>query len=189
MDKIWSIFVFTVAFSQYCRASGLADSPDGKWSIQTTREKTLPAVALLNSGGRPQVVIDRDTTGSKRLTAGWSPDSQKVVLLDQAPLGSGITAAWYDGTRWHASVESDSDLEQAQQLARSQGINGQLKAEQRTLGNWISGDTVQIQGTLRYLGGQEFSYSYNLQIVPGSYPMNRGGFETGGLKATAFRTR
>jgi hypothetical protein len=55
------------------------------------------------------------------------------------------------------------------------------------LRDWIFPDTIQIRGTLRYMGGKRFLYSYNLQIIPGSYPVNRNGFETGGLKATSFR--
>jgi hypothetical protein len=186
MQKIFLILMFA-ALGQWCKAAKLVTAPDGRWSIQITNLESKPAIAIFNSSGRPVVIVDRDTTGSTQFAAKWSPDSNKVVLLDQAPLGSGITAAWFDGTKWHATVEPDSDLSQAEALANSQGITGDVKAEERTLGDWISPDTIQIRGKLRYLGGKQFPYSYNLQIIPGSYTTNRGSFETGGLKASHFQ--
>lgn len=165
----------------------LAGSPDGNWMVETTAQDAK--AAIFNSAGQAVVILDRDLTGPKQLNAKWSGDSRAVVLLDQAPRGSGIIAAWSDGGKWHATVESDSDVDRAQALAKSQGIEGVVKAEDRTLGDWISHDTIQIRGTLHYLGGKEFAYTYNLQVVPGSYAVNRGGFETGGLKASNFQAR
>jgi len=185
MKRIALALLIVTILSRYCQAAKLADSPDGKWTIQTT---TQGSVAIFNSAGDPAIAIDRGTTGSERLRAKWSSDSKAVILLDQAPRGSGITAAWFDGAIWHATVEPDSDLGQAEALAHK-GISGYLKAEERTLGDWISADTIQVRGSLRYLGGEKFSYSYDLQIVPGSYALNRGGFETGGLKASNFQAR
>lgn len=178
--------MFFIALVRFGTAAEQITSPDGRWTIRTTTGETNPAVAIFNTDGRPVAIIDRDTTGSKRVAAKWSSDSNKVVLLDQAPLGSGIIAAWFDGTNWHAAAEPDNDLRQAEALAKSQGLRGDVKAEQRELGDWISPDIVQIRGTLRYLGGKEFPYSYNLQIVPGYYSLNHGGLETGGLKAFHF---
>ena len=186
MKRIALALLIVTILSQYCQAAKLADSPDGKWSIQTT---TQGSVAIFSSAGDPVIAIDRGTTGSERLRAKWSGDSKSVILLDQAPLGSGISGAWFDGARWHATVESDSDLNQAKALAKSQVVSGEVKAEDRELGDWLSRDTIQIRGSLRYLGGEKFSYSYDLQIVPGSYALNRGGFETGGLKASNFQAR
>jgi hypothetical protein len=183
--KISALLLFSVLLlTQYCQAITIANSPDGKWSIQST---TQDAIAIFNSAGRPVTILDRDINGSRHLRAKWSSDSKSVVLLDQAPLGSGIIAAWFDGTRWHPTVEPDTDIDQAEALAKSQGITGEVKAEERGLGSWVSTDTIQLHGLLRYLGGKEFPYSYTLRIIPGSYPVNRGGFETGGLKASNFQ--
>ena len=187
MERILLTLFIAAVLGQQCKGAKLASSPDGNWSVETITQDTKPAVAIFNSRGHPVVVIDRDTTGSKLVRVKWSPDSKQVVLLDQAPLGSGIVAAWFDGAKWHATVESDSDLSDVEALANSHGINGDVKAEERMLGDWIFPDTIQIRGTLRYMGGKRFLYSYNLQIIPGSYPVNRSGFETGGLKATSFR--
>jgi hypothetical protein len=173
--------------SQYSKAAIRIGSPDGKWLIQSATQDAGPVIAICNSAGAPLVILDRDTKGSQALSAKWSADSKSAILLDQAPLGSGISAAWFDGARWHASVESDADVDRAEALAKSQGIDGAVKAETRTLGDWISQDTIRILGTLHYLGGETFSYSYDLQIVPGSYALNRGGFETGWLKASNFQ--
>jgi hypothetical protein len=178
------LLFFVLLFTQYSQAINLGDSPDGNWSIQSTAQD---AIAIFNSAGRPVTILDRGINASRRFRAKWSGDSKSVVLLDQAPLGSGIIAAWFDGSRWHPTVEPDTDIDQAEALAESQGIHGEVKAEERGLENWISPDSIQLHGVLRYLGGKEFPYSYTLQIIPGSYPVNRGGFETGGLKASNFQ--
>jgi hypothetical protein len=180
MNRIPVVLVLAAMFSQ-------PGSPDGKWRIQSVSQDRKPVIAICDATGNPVGVIDRDTKGSQGISAKWSSDSRGVVLLDQAPLGSGISAAWFDGGKWHATVESDTDVDRAEALAKSQGVGGVLKAEDRALGDWISRDTIQVHGTLHYLSGKKFSYSYDLQIVPGSYSLNRGGFETGGLKASNFR--
>jgi hypothetical protein len=182
--KILATMVLGTILTQCCQAAMLAASPDGNWRVQTTAGDT---VAIFNSGGQPVITLDRGIKGPKQLNVKWSGDSQAVVLLDQAPLGSGIIAAWSDGAKWHATVELDSDIKQVEALAEARGVSGELKAEQRTLGDWISPDTIQVHGILRYLGGKEFPYTYTLEVVPGSYGVNRGGFETGGLKASNFR--
>ena len=187
MKRILLTLFIAAVLGQQCKGAKLASSPDGNWSVETITQDTKPAVAIFNSRGHPVVVIDRDTTGSKLVRAKWSPDSKQVVLLDQAPLGSGIVAAWFDGAKWHATVEQDRDLSDVEALADRRGINGDVKAEERMLGDWIFPDTIQIRGTLRYMGGKKFLYSYNLQIIPGSYAVNRSGFETGGLKASNFQ--
>ena len=189
MKRISLIVLVAAIPGQFCQAAKLVSSPNGNWNVETTTHGTNLAVAIFNTAGRPVTVIDRDTTGSKSVSAKWAPDSKQVVLLDQAALGSGIVAAWFDGDKWHATVEPDSDLSAVEDLAKSNGINGEVKAEERSLGDWISPDTIQIRGTLHYQSGKVFSYSYKLQIIPGSYSVNRGGFETGGLKATDFRKR
>jgi len=164
-----------------------AGSPDGKWCIRSVSHDKKPVIAICDAAGNLVVVIDRDTNNFQDISAKWASDSKGAVLLDQAPLGSGISAAWFDGTKWHPTVESDSDVDRAETLAKNQGVGGVVKAEDRALGDWISQDTIQVHGTLHYLSGEKFSYSYDLQIVPGSYSLNRGGFETGGLKASNFR--
>jgi hypothetical protein len=179
--------LFFVALSQLCQASDLVSSPDRRWTLQTTTREGNPAIAIFDSDDRPAVILYRDTTGDGEVVAKWSADSKKVVLLAQAPLGSGITAAWFDGTNWHATTEPDNDLSHAKALAKIQVVTGDVKAEERALGDWISPDTIQIHGTLRYMDGKEFPYSYELQIIPGTYPVNRGGFETGGLQAFHFQ--
>jgi len=183
---LFTLFVAAI-LGQYCRAAKLGSSSDGKWSVETITRDTKPAVAIFDSRGNPVIIVDSDTTGSKLVRAKWSPDSKQVVLLDQAPLGSGIIAAWFDGAKWHVTVEPDSDLGAVEALAKKHGINGDLKAEERMLGDWITPGTIHIRGAVRYMSGKKFFYSYNLQIVPGSYAVNRSGFETGGLNATSFR--
>jgi hypothetical protein len=180
MNRIPIVLLLAVMFSQ-------AGSPDGKWRIQSVSQDKRPVIAICDAAGKPVVVIDRDINGSQGISAKWSGDSKGVVVLDQARLGSGISAAWFDGAKWHATVESDSDVDRAEELAKNHGAGGVVKAEDRTLGDWISQDTIQVHGMLHCLSGEKFSYSYDLQIVPGSYSLNRGGFETGGLKASNFR--
>jgi hypothetical protein len=52
----------------------------------------------------------------------WSPDSKRVVVIEDYPCGSSVFAAWFDGKSWDKSLQKDEDGAAA--IKQAQGSSG-----------------------------------------------------------------
>ena len=161
--------------------AGSLPSPDGRFTLVT-----LPYVRVVDASGATVLVLDRNTTGVRQLQSSRSPDGRRVVVVANFNRGSGLFAAWRQGSGWHRAVESGADGESFVQGFERQGL-GRLVAERRSLGDWISPDAIGVQGELTFQNGQRVPYAYTLRFVSSSGPLSRGGYEQGVLKGTGYR--
>ena len=74
------------------RAETVVASPDGRFSV-----KAGPTLELVDAAGQPLIRLDQDTSDVRQLEVSWSPDSQRVVLLEKTDRGSVVLAAWQTG--------------------------------------------------------------------------------------------
>ena len=184
-------FILPLAFvSQFCQAAKTVQSPDGTWNVATVLQDDKPAIALFSAGGsQPETILDRDASYDTRVDVKWSDDSRRVFVLQHFPNGTGIDAAWFDGSKWHRTFEPDSDFAPLMALVDKEGLRGSYRSDTAELGKWISPDTIEVSGTLGYMGKKatySIPYSYHLQIVLGSYGLNALGYDLGGLKASGY---
>jgi len=182
-------FILALAFvSQFSRAAKTVQSPDGSWNVATVLQDDKRAIALFRAGGsQPETILDRDASYDTRVDVKWSEDSRRVFVLQHFPNGTGIDAAWFDGSKWHRTFEPDNDFAPLMALVDKEGLKGSYRSDTAELGKWISPDTIEVSGTLGYMGKKapySIPYSYHLQIVPGSYGLNALGYDLGGLKAS-----
>src|SRR5689334_2054911 len=77
-------------------------SPDGQYHVTTGR-----TVEVTDVTGQPVLELVRDTNGAKRIEVAWSPDSMRLVVVEDYARGSGVFAAWHAGSTWHKSIEDD----------------------------------------------------------------------------------
>jgi hypothetical protein len=190
------VFFFLLAVDQSCEAVKQVDSPDGNWTLKTLPLKTLTGddtqgIGLFaTSGGEPATIVVKTLNYVDGVTIRWSEDSKKVVVAERYPRGVLITAAWFDGGKWHSTIQEDGDVDSLLTKAEELGSKKRgYKTETAEFGKWISPDTIEVHGVLGYHGYPHISYSYHMQIAPGSYPVSgvlSGGYEVGALKYSDY---
>ena len=190
------LFVLLTAVSQFGQAAKQVDSPDRKWTLKAVPLKTLTGdktqgIGLFpTGGGEPATIVVKTLEYVTGVTIKWSEDSTKVVVAERYPRSALITAAWLDGGKWHSSIQEDRDVDPL--LAKAEELGSKrrgYKTQTAELGKWITPDTIEVHGVLGYLGYPDISYSYNMQIVPGTYPVSgvlSGGYEVGALKFSDY---
>jgi hypothetical protein len=190
------IFLFLLALGHDCQAAKQVDSPDGAWTLKRTPLKTLTGdptegIGVFSAaGGEPVTIPVKTLNYVTGVTIHWAPDSRTVALAERFARTALITASWLDGQTWHSTIQEDRDLDPL--LAKAEELGSKrrgYKTETAELGNWISADTIEVHGVLGYVGYPNISYSYHMQIVPGSYPVSgvlSGGYEVGALKYSDY---
>jgi hypothetical protein len=163
-------------------SSALADSypsPDSKWSVSTGN-----AVTLNDASGSPVLTIIKNTGGATLIQPLWSPDSKRVVVIEDYPRGSAVCAAWFDGKTWDKALQSDED--EAAAIKQAQGSNGRLQAEARLAKSWIDEKSVLIQGELQFSSGNSRGYHYILEFTDQPGKRDKGGYLEGVIKGTHY---
>jgi hypothetical protein len=177
--KLGIISAFSALFfAAPCLQAKSFPSPDGKFAIETDS-----GIDVLDSSGNPVMLLTRSLAGSKRVEVSWSPDSRRAVIVTRAERGSAVLAAWYDGSGWHKTIETD----QMPELKRLIAQNGPLVAEQRAPGSWQAPHLVEITGALLFKNGKSVHYSYLLSFSTMSVSLDRGGFEKGMIHGMQYR--
>jgi hypothetical protein len=190
------LLLLLCAVGDNCLAAKQVNSPDGAWTLKRMPLKTLTGestdgIGLFSTAGGEAATIPVKTSNYvTRVTIRWSPDSRTVALAERYARGTLITAAWFDGQKWHSTIQEDRDLDPL--LAKAAGLGSKrrgYKTETADLGKWLSSDTIEVHGVLGYIGYPDISYTYLMQIVPGSYPVSgvlSGGYEVGALKCSDY---
>lgn len=157
-------------------------SPDRQFGLQAETDLTI-----VDASGQPLLTLVPNTAGDTSIQVGWSPDSQRVVVVETSGRGTDIVAAWREDNTWRRTIELDSDL--AGIISQGeQARGGRLVAETRTLGGWISNNAVQVNGQMTFSGNQQYNYAYTLEFVHGPTTLSRGGFEDGAIVGRNFQT-
>ena len=160
-----------------------ANSPDGLYSIQSSR-----SVSLVDSKGQSLITLIRSTTGNTKIEVSWAPTSKRVVVATNSALGSAIVGAWTDdnGATWRKCLEPDADqttiINQAQRDAGSR-----LVAESLTLGDWGSPNELQVKGSMTFSNHKQAEFSYVLEFKSGIGKLDRQGYEEGIVVAKDYK--
>jgi hypothetical protein len=172
--KIIFFSILTVIGITLSASAETTFSPDGKHSISMEGK----AIALVDSSGQTVLVLDKDVTGIRQLLVAWSPDSDRVVIAEDFDKGSGVFAAWRDGSAWLKSVQMDADAAPLIKSCERQ-TGGKLVSESRALGSWISAKAIKVDGLMTFSNSKRVKYSYTLEFRPGLGQMDRGGYLEG----------
>jgi hypothetical protein len=155
-------------------------SPDQKWSVTTGQ-----SVVLADSSGSPVLTIDNNAAAAHLVQVLWSPDSKRVVVVEDYGRGSGLLAAWFDGKTWDKTLQKDEDGAAA--IKQAQGsAGGRLQAEARLAKSWIDEKSVLIQGELHFSNGNSRSYHYILEFTDQPGKRDKGGYLEGVIKGTHY---
>jgi hypothetical protein len=190
------IWLILFALGYDCQAAKQVNSPDGAWTLKRTPLKTLtgdPTEGIgvfAVTGAEPVTIPVKTLNYVIGMTIRWSADSRAVALAERFARTALITASWFDGQGWHSTIQEDRALDpllvKAEELGSKRRGYKTLSAD---LGTWIAADSIEVHGVLGYVGYPNISYSYHMQIVPGSYPVSgvlSGGYEVGALKYSEY---
>ena len=157
--------------SQFCHAAKQINSPDGAWSIQETVQGTEHGIGIFSkASAEPVSIIAHDLVGLPGVVVKWSDDSKHVAIAERLRHCPAILAAWLDGTGWHKA-----ELFNCPPLL--------YQAETGELGKWVASDTIEVHGTL----DNGLSYTYKMQMVPGSYIPGANDFEEDAIEVFEIR--
>jgi hypothetical protein len=158
-------------------------APDGSYSLEISDE-----VRVVNSGGSASLTLASNLEGVQRVDAKWSPDSRRVVVVISYTRGSGVEAAYLDGSGWHKALQPDTDLP-TDELARQAGVSGRLVSQSCRLGDWLDSRQIRVTGELIFSGQKKVSYGYTLVFTGEPGHLDRGGFEEGIIKGVEYHVR
>ena len=158
-------------------------APDGAYTLEITDE-----VRVIDSAGSPSVTLARNLEGVQRVDAKWSPDSHRVVIVISYTRGSGVEAAYLDGSGWHKALQPDTDLP-TDELARQAGVSSRLVSQSSRLGDWLDSRRIGITGELIFAGQKKVPYGYTLVFTGEPGHLDRGGFEEGVIKGSEYHIR
>jgi hypothetical protein len=161
------------------RAETAVASPDGRFSV-----KAGPIIEVIDAAGQPLMLLDKDTANVRQLEASWSPDSQRVVLLEKTDRGSMVLAAWQTGSTWHKTLQTDPMPGLPELVTRSRS---RLVSERRSLGRWLSEKAITMAGELRFADGSRHAYRYTLEFMSSPIPLDRGDYEEGAIIGTDYQ--
>ena len=155
-------------------------STDHKWSVTTGQ-----SVVLADASGAPVLTIDNNAAAVHLVQVLWSPDSKRVVVVEDYGRGSGLFAAWFDGKTWDKTVQTDEDGAAAIKQALS-AAGGRLQAEARLARSWIDEKSVLIEGEFHFSSGASREFHYILEFTDSGGKRDRGGYLEGVIKGTHY---
>jgi hypothetical protein len=158
-------------------------APDQAYALEIGDE-----VRVLNSRGSPSLTLASNLEGVQRVDAKWSPDSRRVVVVISYARGSGVEAAYLDGSGWHKALQPDTDLP-TDEFARQAGVPDRLVSQSCRLGDWLDSRRITITGELIFAGQKKVPYGYTLIFTGEPGHLDRGGFEEGVVKGVEYHVR
>jgi hypothetical protein len=158
-------------------------APDGSYNLEIGDE-----IRVLNSGGSPSLTLASNLEGVQRVDAKWSSDSRRIVVVISYARGSGVEAAYLDGSGWHKALQPDTDLP-TDELARQAGVSGRLVSQSCRLGDWFDPRRIRITGQLVFTGQKTVPYGYTLVFTGEPGHLDHGGFEEGVIKGVEYHVR
>jgi hypothetical protein len=158
-------------------------SPEGSYTLETG-----DGVRVADSAGANLVTLANDLEGVQYVDAKWSPDSRLAVVVISYVRGSGVEAAYMDGSGWHKALQSDTDLP-VDELARQAGASGRLVAQRCRLGDWLDSRRITVNGELTFSGQKKVRYAYTLVFTGEPGHLDPGGFEEDVIKGFGYHLR
>lgn len=168
--------VALLAFAALPAVASDFNSPNQRSSVQAN-----DAVSVSDQG-QTALVLDPQPQGVKSLDVSWSPDSTRVLVVENYPKGSAVIGAWKDAGGWHKSVQ-----ESARVMKGIKGTAGvSVTTESRLVEDWPLSDCARVRWDVRFSNGTSIRYVYLLRFTPNLSPPNRGGFTPNALTAARY---
>lgn len=178
-----SVFIANLGWSEPSLPPKEIRSPDGAYLLNTG-----DGVRVADASGSNLVTLTNSLEGVQLVDAKWSSDSHLVVVAISYLRGSGVEAAYMDGSGWHKALQSDSDLP-VDELARQAGASGRLVAQQCRLDDWLDSRRIVVSGELTFSGQKKVPYAYTLVFTREPGRLDPGGFEEGVIKGVGYHLR
>ena len=178
-----SIIITNIGWAEESLPPKEIRAPDGSSILETG-----DGVRVADSGGSTLVTLANNLEGVQHVDAKWSSDSHFVVVVISYTRGSGVEAAYMDGSGWHKALQSDTDLP-VDELARQAGASGRLVAQQCRLGDWLDLRRITVNGELVFSGQKKVRYAYTLVFTGEPGHLDPGGFEEGVIKGVSYHLR
>src|ERR1700756_5122465 len=183
ISVLTTAFISNLAWAKSTLDPKQIPAPDGSYSLEISDE-----VRVVNSGRSPSLTLASNLEGVQRIDAKWSPDSRRVVVVISYTRGSGVEAAYLDGSGWHKALQPDTDLP-TDELARQAGVSGRLVSQSCRLGAWLDSRGIRVTGELIFSGQKKVPYGYTLVFTGEPGHLDRGGFEEGVIKGVEYHVR
>ena len=183
ISVLTTAFISNLAWAESTLEPKQIPAPDGSYSLEISDE-----VRVVNSGGSPSLTLASNLEGVQRIDAKWSPDSRRVVVVISYTRGSGVEAAYLDGSGWHKALQPDTDLP-TDELTRQAGVSGRLVSQSCRLGDWLDSQRIRVTGELIFSGQKKVPYGYTLAFTGEPGHLDRGGFEEGVIKGIEYHVR
>ena len=158
-------------------------APDGAHILEIS-----DTIRVVNVGGSNALTLASNLEGVQHVDAKWSPDSRRVVVVISYARGSGVEAAYVDGSGWHKALQPDTDLP-IDELSRQAGAAGRLVSQSCRLGDWVDSRRITVTGELIFSGQKKVPYKYTLVFTGEPGHLDHGGFEEGVIKGVEYRVR
>jgi hypothetical protein len=170
------------------------------WAENTLEPKKIPApdgshvleisdaIRVVDTGGSNSLTLASNLEGIQQVDAKWSSDSRRVVVVISYGRGSGVEAAYLDGSDWHKALQPDTDLP-IDELSRQAGASGRLVSQSCRLGDWVDSRRITVTGELIFSGKKKVPYQYTLVFTGEPGHLDRGGFEEGVIKGVEYQVR
>jgi hypothetical protein len=178
-----SIIITNIGWAEESLPPKEIRAPDGSYILETG-----DGVRVADSAGSNLVTLANNLEGVQYVDAKWSPDSHLAVVVISYLRGSGVEAAYIDGSGWHKALQSDTDLP-IDELARQAGASGRLVAQRCRLGDWLDSRRITVNGELTFSGQKKVRYAYTLVFTGEPGHLDPGGFEEGVIKGVSYHLR
>jgi hypothetical protein len=178
----------SIVVAAFCSARGSLTpgnipSPNGLHTLEIDEQ-----VRVVDLGGSRSLTLASNLEGVQRVDAKWSPDSRLAIVVISYTRGSGVEAAYIDGSGWHKALQPDTDLP-TDELARQAGASGRLVSQSCRLGDWLDSRRIRVTGELIFSGQNKVPYEYTLVFTGEQGHLDRGGFEEGAIKGIEYHVR
>lgn len=140
--------------------AGRADdfvSPNRRFMVRTGS-----VIEITDRSGKPLVQLVGSTKGLERIRVSWSPDSKRVAVAANERCDCKVIGAWQQGPVWGKALQSEA----YPQLGTLIALNGPLQCKQNNVLQWVSSDTVLMNGLLIFGNGNSYVYKYRLKFKP-----------------------
>ena len=161
-------------------------APDGRFELAIESNSITLTDAKTAT---PLMPLAFDTSQDQGIDAVWSPDSTRVVVVENTARGSDVIAAYRSGDgKWHKTAESDRSGA-AFIHSVTERVGSKIKSEQRSIAGWIDADTARIKGLLHFADGQNVSYTYTDSFGDGGQRRTSvAGYDLGAIKSSGYHT-